>query len=69
MNIDKNKYQDFRKYTVAEISAMVGIGKTKTLEMLQAKVLPATKIGRDYFTSPTLIQEFMAGNLGKELFF
>ena len=62
-------YGDFRKYSVEEISLMLGIGKTKTREMLQSRLLPVTKIGRDYFTSKTAIQEFLSYNVGKELFF
>lgn len=69
MNNTNLKYTDFRKYSVEEISQMLGIGKTKTREMLQSKILPVTKIGRNYFTSHTLMQEFLAENIGKELFF
>lgn len=64
-----NLNSDFRKYSVEEISQMLGIGKTKTREMLQSKILPVTKIGRDYFTSHTLLQDFLSKNIGKELYF
>lgn len=67
--IDISQYNDFRKYSVDEISQMLGLGKTKTRELLQSKLLPVTKIGRDYFTSKTAIQEFLAKNIGKELYF
>ena len=67
--IDLSQYNDFRKYSVEEISQMLRIGKTKTRELLQSKLLPVTKIGRDYFTSKTAIQEFLAKNIGKELYF
>lgn len=66
---DMMQYDDFRKYSVDEIAHMLGLGKTKTRELLQSKLLPVTKIGRDYFTSKTAIQEFLAKNIGKELFF
>ncbi|MBD5461385.1 MAG: helix-turn-helix domain-containing protein [Lachnospiraceae bacterium] len=66
---DLSQYNDFRKYSVEEISQMLGIGKTKTRELLQSKLLPVAKIGRDYFTSKTAIQEFLAKNIGKELYF
>lgn len=70
---DKKSYiethSDFRKYSVDEISEMLGLGKTKTRELLQSKLLPVTKIGRDYFTSKTAIQEFLIKNIGNELFF
>lgn len=72
MNTKKNDIQnseDFRKYSVEEISQMLGIGKTKTREMLQNKLLPVTKIGRDYFTSKTAIQNFLEKNIGRELYF
>ncbi len=72
MNKTKNdltQYNDFRKYSVEEIAHMLGLGKTKTRELLQSKLLPVAKIGRDYFTSKTAIQEFIAKNIGKELFF
>lgn len=56
-------------YSVEEIGNMLGIGKTKTRELLQSRLLPVTKIGRDYFTSKTAIQDFLNKNVGKELFF
>jgi excisionase family DNA binding protein len=46
-----------KKYSDEEISQMLGIGKTKTRELLQSKLLPVTKIGRDYFTSKTAIMD------------
>ena len=54
-NTNLSNYDDFRKYSVEE--------------MLQSRLLPVTKIGRDYFTSKTAIQDFLNKNVGKELFF
>ena len=68
-NTNLSKYDDFRKYSVEEIGNMLGIGKTKTRELLQSRLLPVTKIGRDYFTSKTAIQDFLNKNVGIELFF
>lgn len=48
---------------------MLGVGKTKTRELLDSGILPVTKIGRQYFTSPSAIQEFLKKNVGKKLFF
>ena len=62
-------YEDFKKYSVEEIAQMLGLGKTKTRELLQSKLLPVTKIGRDYFTSKTAIMIFLSKNIGKELYF
>ena len=67
--IEMSQYDDFRKYSVEEISQMLGVGKTKTRDLLQSKILTVTKIGQDYFTSKTAIQEFLAKNIGKELYF
>lgn len=58
-NTNLSNYDDFRKYSVEEIGNMFGIGKTKTRELLQSRLLPVTKIGRDYFTSKTAIQDFL----------
>lgn len=66
---DLTQYNDFRKYSVDEIAQMLGVGKTKTRELLQSRLLPVTKIGRDYFTSRTAIQDFLSRNIGKELYF
>ena len=57
-NTNLSNYDDFRKYSVDEIGKMLGLGKTKTRELLQSRLLPVTKIGRDYFTSKSAIQEF-----------
>ena len=59
----------FKAYSVLEISHMLGIGKTKTRELLDRGILPVTKVGRQYFTSPASIQDFLKKNIGKEIFF
>ena len=72
MKKDKSElkqYNDFRKYTIEEIADMLVVGKTKATEMLQKRILPVTKIGKDYFTSATAIQDFLVSNIGKELKF
>ena len=66
-NVDNTVLEDFKKYSVAEIADMLGLGKTKTRELLQSKILPVTKLGRDYFTSPKAMQDLMKKNTGKEL--
>lgn len=67
--LDLCQYDDFRKYSIEEISQMLGIGKTKTRELLQSRLLPVTKVGRDYFTSPQAIQEFLKKTLEKNFIF
>ena len=48
---------------------MLGIGKTKTRELLQSRLLPVTKVGRDYFYLSPGNSEFLKKNIGKELYF
>ena len=60
---------DFKAYSVLEISQMLGVGKTKTREMLDSGILPVTKIGRQYFTSPSSIQNFLKKNIEKNCIF
>lgn len=48
---------------------MLGVGKTKTRELLDSGVLPVTKLGRQYFTSPAAIDEFLKKNIGNKIFF
>mgnify|MGYP000205321356 CR=1 FL=1 len=43
--------------------------KQKTRELLQSRLLPVTKVGRDYFTSPQAIQEFLKKTLEKNFIF
>ena len=59
----------FKAYSVQEIASMLGIGKTKTMELLDSGILPVAKVGRQYFTSPASIQEFLKKNIGKQIFF
>lgn len=42
-NTNLSNYDDFRKYSVEEIGNMFGIGKTKTRELLQSRLLPLPK--------------------------
>ena len=59
----------FKAYSVQEIASMLGIGQTKSRELLDSGILTVTKVGRQYFTSPDSIQEFLKKNIGKQIFF
>lgn len=41
--------------------------KTKFNELLQSRILPVTKIGRDYITSEEQIMKWLKDNEGREL--
>ena len=62
-------YEIVRVYSIKEIASFLGIGKTKTSELLAKKVLPVAKIGKQYFTSYKKIQDFLKDNIGNELDF
>jgi len=59
----------FKKYKVVEIAEMLNLGVTKTRELLDANVLPVTKLGRQYFTSPKAIHDYLHGNIHKSIHF
>jgi DNA binding domain, excisionase family len=61
--------ENFKKHSVAEIANMLGLGKTKTRELLDSGILPVTKVGRDYFTSHAILQDFLKKNTGRKIFF
>lgn len=66
---EKQLDTSFKNYSVLQISEMLGVGKTKTRELLDSGVLPVTKVGRQYFTSPAAIDEFLKKNIGNVIFF
>ena len=39
------------------------------IHIFDSGILPVTKVGRQYFTSPASIQEFLKKNIGKQIFF
>ena len=46
-----------------------GYAATTGKTLLVSGILPVTKVGRQYFTSPASIQEFLKKNIGKQIFF
>ncbi len=69
LSMEAKTNDTFKSYSVLEIANMLGIGKTKTRELLDSSILPVTKVGRQYFTSPAAIQDFLKKNIGKQIFF
>ena len=53
----------FKAYSVQEIASMLGIGKTKTRELLDSGILPVTKVGRQYFTSGVSQEKHRKANI------
>lgn len=46
---------------------MFGFGDTKMSQVLNSGVLPATKIGKTWFTTAAQMQEWFNKNVGKEI--
>ena len=42
-------------------------GRTKLLKLCKAGVLPVIKVGKDYISSPTLVEKWMIEHEGKEI--
>ena len=48
-NVNASEYDDFKKYSIAEIAEMLGLGKTKTRELLQSRI----PVSYTHLTLPT----------------
>lgn len=56
-------------YTSKDLEQIFPFGKTKFQQLLNANVLPVVKIGRDYLSSPDMINNWLLENSGKEIFY
>jgi hypothetical protein len=56
-------------YTLKELEELFPFGKTKLLSLCRAGVLPVVKVGRDYISTPELIERWMRDNEGKEILY
>ena len=54
-------------YTLEDLEKIFPFGKTKLLRLCQSKILPVVKVGKDYISSPVLIERWLTDNEGKEL--
>lgn len=56
-------------YSKQELLAIFPFKRTKLQQLLNANVLPVIKVGRTYLSSESLIQDWLAENVGKEIFY
>lgn len=51
-----------------DLMNLFGIKRTTLFKMLRAEILPVVKIGKNYYTTPKLLEEWFAKMQGHELF-
>lgn len=56
-------------YSLSDLLEIFPFGKTKIRQLIDAGVLPAIKVGRQYVTSDEAIQRWVLENIGKEILF
>lgn len=55
--------------TDKDLLEMLPFGKTKFNQLLRANELPFVKIGTDYITTESAVEQWIEQNIGKELFY
>ena len=53
----------------ADLYQILPFERTKVQQLIRANKLPVVKIGRDYVTTFSIIEEWIKDNLGKEIFY
>lgn len=64
------KYPDDKLiYTLDDLEKIFPFGKSKLLKLCKTYALPVVKVGKDYLSSPVLIERWLKENEGKEIFY
>ena len=61
--------REIRFFGIEELLQVLPFGKTKLLQLLNANALPVVKIGRDYVTSDVILNDWLAENVGREIYY
>ncbi len=70
MEVPANNRRLFMKIiTSKELLEMLPFGKTKFNKLLRAGELPLVKIGNDYITTESAVENWISNNIGQELFY
>lgn len=56
-------------YTLADLNDIFPFGKSKLLKLCKTGALPVIKVGKDYISSPKLVDRWMQEHEGKEIIF
>ena len=53
----------------ADLYEILPFQKTKIQQLIRSGQLPVVKVGKDYITTYSLIEKWIAENIGKEIYF
>ena len=67
--MDKNNNVEREYINQEDLLKLLPFKKTKLNQLLQANVLPVTKIGRDYITTKARLNEWLKQNEHSEIFY
>lgn len=56
-------------YTLNDLEKIFPFGRSKLLKLCQSRAFPVIKVGKEYISSPALIERWMLDNDGKEILF
>lgn len=56
-------------YTLEDLEEIFPFGKSKLLKLCKLGVLPVVKVGKDYISTPALIDRWFSDNEGKEILY
>lgn len=51
-----------------DLIEVLGLGKTKTYQLLKQKIIPATQVGRQYLIMESELLKWLKSNIDKEIF-
>ena len=66
-DIYKSDYEN-RILTQTDLYEIFPFGKTKVRALIASGSLPLIKIGKDYITSWNVLEDWIRGNIGKEIY-
>ncbi len=55
--------------SLEDLEIILPFKKTKLMQLLHNGALPVVKIGRDYITTPSLLNAWISENIGKEIYY
>ena len=56
-------------YTLDDLEKIFPFGRTKLLKLCKENALPVIKVGKDYISTPALIEQWAKEHQGKEIFY
>ena len=56
-------------YNLDDLERIFPFGRSKLLHLCKQGVLPVVKVGKDYISSPSLIEKWFLVNEGKDIIF